>query len=358
MMKQIYTVTPCIWNSYGSILQALGLQKTLEALGYGDSIIKCEKFPDDKLKWTIPKAATLKRQIVNFHKAIIYKQLNRRYQNTNQFLEENLQITYCGSYESLRKSPPKAAAYIAGSDQIWNPQNMRPFFYLDFAEPGARRIAYAASMGVLEMPEEKAEQFRQYVSRFDSVSVRERDNVPIVQKCTDQPVLVHIDPVFLLGKEEWRSYERCYPDLPAPYILVFAIYWDKRLNKQLKQLHADTGLDIVLVSGGLQQVYANRRIYDADPGQFLWLIDHAEAVVSSSFHGAAMSVLFNKRLSAVINPSAPSRISCLLETLGVNNLPVPELSSDKKQDYTAVNARIQEEQRRSEAYLREALDGV
>lgn len=357
-MKKVFTATACIWKSYGSILQAMGLQKKLGIMGYENTILKCEAAPNKELNRTPLKAHTLKRLVVNIHKMFIYSKLNRRYQNTNKFMQENLDITYCKSYENLLQSSPQADAYIAGSDQIWNPQNMRPFFYLDFAEPGVRRVAYAASMGVTKLPQEKEKQFKQYVSRFDYISVREQDNVPIVRQYTDKPISVHIDPVFLLEREAWRSYEECYPGLDTPYVLVFAIYWDKKLNRQLMQLQKDTGVKIVAVCGSLQHIYANKRIYDADPSQFLWLIDHAEAVVSSSFHGVSMAILFNKRLSAVINPSAPSRLMCLLNTLNIDNLPIGQLFSDKKIDYSQVNEKIKEERLRSEAYLREALAGI
>lgn len=354
-MKKTFTATACTWTSYGSILQSLALQKKLQSMGYANSILICEKEPEAQLSRTFSRPRSVKRFVVEAHKAFIHANLNRRYVNSNEFIRQNMEIEYYGDYQSLEQQPPDAYAYIAGSDQIWHPGNMRPFFYLDFVEPGVTKVAYAASMGVTSMPAEKEERFRQYVQDFDFISVREEDNVAVVSRYVDVPISVNVDPVFLLSRDEWRTYERPYAGLIEPYILVFAIYWDARLNAQIKRLQKRTGLRVVAVSGGLQRVYANKRIYDADPAQFLWLIDHAEAVITSSFHGVAMSLVFNKPFSAVVNPSAPSRICCLLKTLGAKGMCIEDLPFGEGAGFDSVNDRIRKERARSEAYLRKAL---
>lgn len=39
--------------------------------------------------------------------------------------------------------------YISGSDQVWNPDHtfLSEFYWLNFAEPTSKRIAYAPSIG-------------------------------------------------------------------------------------------------------------------------------------------------------------------------------------------------------------------
>ena len=91
-MKKVFTATACIWKSYGSILQAMGLQKKLGIMGYENTILKCEAAPNKELNRSPLKAHTLKRLVVNIHKMFIYSKLNRRYQNTNKFMQENLDI--------------------------------------------------------------------------------------------------------------------------------------------------------------------------------------------------------------------------------------------------------------------------
>ena len=103
-------------------------------------------------------------------------------------------------------------------------------------------------------------------------------------------------------------------------------------------------------------MYGNKKIYDADPGQFLWLIDNAEAVVTSSFHGVAFSLIFNKKLSAVVNPALPSRINDLLDLLNVEKKEITSVLDFNLENYNQINEQIEKERNRSITYLKEILE--
>lgn len=340
------------------MLQALGLQHILSELGFEGCVLRPEPVPPENLKLMLPVFGNLQQRIVDTHKLLNYRALSRKYRNSNAFIRKNIPISYCGSYDTLKREPPEADAFISGSDQVWQPHRMDPFFFLEFVPKQVRRISYAASMGVPVVPTEKVEEFRRYLSGFSYISVRETDSQPVVEALTNKQVHRHIDPVFFLEADRWRNYGRPYHTISKPYILVYAIYWDRDLNTKLKQLHRETGMDVVAITSSLRRIYANKRIYDADPGQFLWLIDHANMVVTSSFHGVAMSILFEKPFSAVIDPGKPSRISCLLDVLGTQNLTIEQLVKSEYQNYELVRQRIEEERERGKHYLSEVLAGL
>ena len=253
------------------------------------------------------------------------------------------------------KKPPKADYYISGSDQVFHPDLCRPSFFLDFLKNDKKRLTYAVSMGKTKIKAEKEASFKELVGKIDAFSVREQEMVDILKKYTEKEINVHIDPTFLVHRDEWREYENKY-EIKKPYILVYAIYWDSRLNKKLKKLRKQTGCDIVLIGTGFSTVYANKKIYDADPGQFLWLIDNAEAVVTSSFHGVAFSIIFNKKLSAVINPDLPSRISSLLELLNVKQYDIEKVTDFNLDNYANVNEQVEHQKQRSITYLKEIFE--
>lgn len=354
-MKQVCICTFCVWNSYGSMLQAYGLQYALKQLDCRGTIASTK--PEPAKKWIFPglKTRSVKGMVVDLHRMLISRKLKRKYSACGSFIRRNINIDYFGSFEALAEAPPRADVYLAGSDQVWNPRKMDPAFFLEFVPEGYPRITYGASMGIPKIPAGKEGDFRRLVRGFDHISLRERDNVPVVGAYTDQMPEVHIDPVFLVPQEHWREMEQPYP-IDEPYILVYPIYWEKGLNRQLKALHKKTGKTIVAVLGQAQQVYANRRIYDASPEQFLWLIDHADAVVSSSFHGIAMSLVFEKPFSAVIDPKSPSRLRCLLETLETGNRAIPDLADDAARNYDGLREKINLERGRSMAYLGKVLN--
>lgn len=354
-MKKVCISTYCEWSSYGSVMQAIGLKKTLQGLNYESFIVRDAPAPlgARDFPFCISKnPVTLLKNIINLfhrkHKRILYK-------NSVEFINKNVDIQYFNDYEVLKKHIPEADYYLAGSDQIWHPALCKPAFFLDFVDE-KKRLSYAASMGVTGVSEKNEDAFQKLVSQIDKISVREKEMLPILQKYTDKPLNVHIDPTFLVDADEWRKLEKEYI-IKEPYILVYAIYWDEALNKKLKWLHKKSGYNIVgLCPGGFSKLWANQKIYDADPAQFLYLIDHAEAVISSSFHGVAFSLIFNKRLVPVINPDSPSRINTLLETLTVEKSTIAQVMDFDLSKYDKTNQLIEHEKRRSISYLKEILE--
>lgn len=354
-MKTICVSTYCEWSSYGSVCQALGLKQALLELGFDSFIIRDIPAPSNSKDFSFQFSKSpriLARNIINsFYK----KQNETRYKNSVNFIKENVDIIYYNDYDVLKKNSPKADYYIAGSDQIWHPALCRQSFFLDFLNYGQKRISYAASMGVTDISENNRDRFAELVDKFDSISVREEQMIPVIKKCTEKTIHRHIDPTFLVGSEYWRSLSREYP-LNKPYILVYAINWDRKFNKELQKLHKRTKLDIVaLCPGGISSVWANKKIYDADPAQFLWLIDNAEAVVASSFHGVALSLNLNKKLCAIVSSESPSRVSTLLSVLGVK---IPKISDVMKfdlSDYISINKKIADEKNVALEYLKGVL---
>ena len=279
--------------------------------------------------------------------------MEKRFVRTLQFIRQQVDIKAYDTYEEL-KEKAVGDCYIAGSDQIWHPHLCNRIFFLDFVSQG-KRISYAASMGTTKIPEGKKDLFYKLLKNFDKVSVREEDNVPVIQPGVERPVHVHIDPTFLCDQNFWEEKEIPY-NIKGPYILVYPLYWEPSLNAQLKTLHKESGMKIVAVCNDWMRVYANKVLYDVGPGEFLWLIHHAEAVVTSSFHGVALSTIYNKKLAMVVNPQMPSRLNNLVNLLGLKKARITEVLDMSTAFYTHVDQRIQEEKTRSVAYLKENLE--
>ncbi len=352
-MKKTYTTTYCEWNSYGSMLQALALQQAQKNIGVQNYILKATELPN--VKYNLPKLKSF--YIVNIVKWLFNfinkHKTSKKYEKNNKFISENIDIEYGKSYNHILNNPPKADSFIAGSDQIWHPDLCRPLFFLDFVKDGTNKISYAASMGKTSVPSEKKNEFARLIKNFDAISVREKDDVDVISNYTDKEIAVNIDPTFLLSKKEWRKYEKEYP-IKYRYILVYSIYWDEKLNKEVQKLSRETGLKVISVSSGLDKVFAHKKLYDVGVDEFLWLIDNAEYVITSSFHGVAFSTIFNKKFSAVINPKLPSRIKSLTDLLCIPIVPMDNLSQARF-NYNEINCKICFEKDRSLTYLLKEL---
>lgn len=354
-MKKACVVTYCEWNSYGSIMQSIGLKKALNSIDCQSFIVKDKPAPATNIKTSLVLGKNPKRLLANLYNNALRKKTDSRYLKAVEFINENVDVVYHNDYEALQKNLPKADIYIAGSDQIWHPDLCKPLFFLDFLKDDAKRLSYAASMGVTRIKSEKEQEFAHKVSKFDSFSVREDEMIAVIGRYTDKDISVHIDPTFLISADQWRELEEEYV-LKKPYILVYAIYWDDKLNKELKKLHKKSGYDIVALCTGFSKVWANKKIYDASPGQFIWLIDHAEAVVSSSFHGVAFALNFNKKLSAVVNPESPSRINSILNKFNANSNMISDVCDFDLDNYSLVNEKIETERSLALGYLKEIVN--
>lgn len=287
--------------------------------------------------------------------AVHKRSLEAGRQKRECFITEHIATSYFAEEDDYRRKALEYedAVYLAGSDQVWDPERLNPVFFLSFVTKG-KRISYAASMGTTNIRPEAAKAIETWLRLFDRISVRERMCAEALRKLTDKEIGMHIDPTFLIDAETWRSLERPYR-VKGPYILLYMLYWDNSLTGQIADLKKRTGLFVYAVCLRASRIYADKHCYDVGVEEFLWLVDHAEYVVTSSFHGVAFSVIFQKQFSAVINPKLPSRIENILGLLSLPHVRIEELGCGNDVDYSAVSEIIREERQRGITYLKEAI---
>ena len=351
-MKKVNIVTFCTWTSIGSILQAFGLKEALAKNDCGSTIL----LPADENLLSTTRVHSLKTLLSRIFQMMIHKKRQVVFRKRCDFISQNLDTVSYENDSQLTQLVQQydTSCYLAGSDQIWHPDRCDKHFFLEFVRSG-KCISYAASMGKTEIPPENVDKFRQLMQRLDRISVREIQCRDVLQPLTEKNIDVHIDPTFLMETDTWRQYEKPYP-VREPYILVYMIYWDPSCKAQLQELKRRTGLPVYAVCSGLSRVYADKKLFDVGVEEFLWLVDHAEYVVTSSFHGAAMSTIFGKKFATVVNPGSPSRIRNLLQTLGIPEVPIHKLDTTNLFDYETIRTRIADERNKGMQYLEEAVD--
>lgn len=266
--------------------------------------------------------------------------------------------------DSLRLNPPEADCYIAGSDQIWNtlfPNGKDRAFYLDFGGNEIGRISYAASFAtdrIYCMPELEA-QIVSMLKRFDKISVRERSGLTILNRLGISGGVNVCDPVFLLGKSDWKEVMRRPSDLRGDdrYVLVYDCEIGSTLEKASLELAGSRNAKIYSIN--FPKKYACLNFPLEGPREFLWLIAHADAVVSNSFHATAFALIFQKDLVvAGRSEGINSRMVNLLKECGIENhfidseqCPVPTDSID----YDKVNRHIEQFKVNSVEFLNDTL---
>ncbi len=341
-MKKVFIVTYFTWRNYGAVLQATALNQYLIQMGYDAQLIDY-RLQDAKAKIFLSWKSKLR------HKVLDLLEKKRRRQ-TEKFLWKNIKFTKpYKKMVQLKEIDCSENCFIAGSDQVWNPNLCNNYFFLDFVHQG-RKLSYAASMGQSTIPAENESIIKDYLKGMSALSVREKDAQITLQNLLNRDIEVHIDPTMLLPLEFWKRMESPYP-IGKPYVLVYPLYWDQKYNLLLKRIHQEEGLEIVAV-GINPNVFCTKRIIDADPGQFLFLIHHADRVVTSSYHGTIFSLLYHKKVGLVVNPVHPTRIDNMLEKFDMILLKETWFSDWDVSDF---EDKLVQERERSKQYLKEIL---
>lgn len=351
MKASIITMTSTY--NYGATLQAYALQEFLIKQGHECNLIdhmsRAEKHR--RIKLSDLSRANLKM--------LPYKRkLERGYTRFECFYVEHMNMTSrYATVDELKASPPDSDVFISGSDQVWNPKDPKlDRFLLDFVPDDRLKISYAASMGNPNLPEDKKGKYVEALKRFDAISVREREAYNMIQPLTEKPVSINCDPAFLLNADEWRALEKPVKGLkPGEYVLCYMLHLPVWFNEWIKEVKKQTGKKIVFVGlNGHRTVFRDKYVRDAGPGEFLWLIDNADTVVSSSFHGNVFSLIFGKKLISTPDKNRPDRIHNLLRMFDENSRekydPTPEYCPEAV-DCKKIEEIAQAERERSKNYL-------
>ena len=338
-------------NNYGALFQSSALYSFIKKMGYNVSYVTLEERGSKNQSYKTRLKAILKRVLLMPHA----KKIKIRELKFKKFAEETQTRIVYGTKDELYKQPPEADVYISGSDQVWNPVAMHEDLFLAYAPPDSKKISYAASMGREKIPAENRERFAELISEYSAVSVREDTAAKVIKEFTTKKVNQNIDPVFLKSKSEWQKLEEPYGNLKfEKFILVYAIEWNPNFNAMLSDLKRKLGLPVISINiGNFKKICSDQVVYDASPNEFLYLLSKAECVVATSFHGIALSVIYNKPFVALAGNNMPTRIQSLMRHFDID---VSKTLNYTEADFERINEIILKDQKEAKEYLRNAIE--
>lgn len=355
--------------NFGAVLQAFALQRTIADLGHSCSLVDY-RAPDESVSYPVFRVprdrGSLSADVLLLWNLRAHLRSRRRYES---FRAAHLALTP-ESYSAvgdLRSRGPRLDVYVSGSDQIWHPTMLDrpggPVFFQEFVE-AARRVAYAPSFGVSEIPQQYVERLRERVQRFEFLSAREDTGCAILRELTGREAEHVVDPTLLQGVS---AYDRVASDPvgDGPYILLYATERSDALRDLAVRLRDREKLPIVAVLPWFfsprRYAFADRLVYDAGPAEFLGWVRGASLVCTNSFHGMCFSVIYRKRFLAVPNPTTGTRQRSLVNELGLTSRLVDDPLRDPLEprleppDYAEAGRRLNGAVERSMRYLARAL---
>ncbi|WMJ85818.1 polysaccharide pyruvyl transferase family protein [Anaerocolumna sp. MB42-C2] len=316
--------------NYGNILQNYALSTYLKKQGYSvDTIYYTSSYYEEltslishKYQFEIKQFAD---DIVRIYKRKLYWNVLQgkrevRKNKFNLFIEENIKysVDKYNIKSNLKELDTLYDAFITGSDQVWNPyyEGSNEFYYLYFAKKG-KRISYAPSIAVDAIPELIREKYAEWISNIDYLSIREKSGQILLKNLYGFEAKIVCDPVFLLDKKQWSQIS-VDVNINKKYFLIYILGKKtvsiKKNICMLEKRYNIKGID----------VYSKDEIESmfAGPKEFLGLIKNAEFVFTNSFHGAALSTIFEKSIvisDRVGGERMNSRIDDLLALIDAPN---------------------------------------
>ncbi len=369
-------------HNYGSILQAYALQSCLQELDHKTEIIRYKKTNYFKqaarlLYFPLLKATFLakwKSLYLKFRKQEVYSDvILTRERAFSDFAKNNFAYSrvYIGR-DDLISGTCEYDCFVLGSDQVWNPMNIGgDFFTMTFIPDYIRKITYAPSFGVSEIPIKQRTKTAAYLNRIDYISVRETQAVAIVKELTGRNVPQVVDPTILVGRELWdaRKGNRL---IKEDYIFCYFISANLSCREFAKGLSKKTGLKLVTIPYIDEYVKADDGFGDiipksVGPFEFVNIISNAKYVCTDSFHGSVFSVLYEipfftfSRYKKETGDSTNSRLYSFLNMVGMKSRLRSERDSIEKEelvgvDFSEAKAILDLGRRESLQYLKHALD--
>lgn len=306
--------------NFGAALQAYALCTILrknidcEIIDYRNRAVEIGSF-----KGHMGLKAKLKLRIGNVLSIIVYRKRKKRFR---AFLDDAVGATTYYNKSRLSAAQAEYGAFITGSDQVWNPRltDYDDVYMLSFCDDSKKKYSYAASTGSLADMDNIPPAQLSLLADFSGLSLREQTLAPHFGEKVGAPVLSHPDPVFLMEQSEWRKI--AIAPKQRNYVLYYALFGSDSLLNYARKAAEALGAELVSIPTGYKRKAGITYISDAGPREFVGLIENARHVVTNSFHGMALSVLFGQSLTIEYHTSARNsndRFDSLVNMFGLRD---------------------------------------
>jgi hypothetical protein len=342
-------------NNYGAVLQAYALKTYLSDRGHDVGFIDFQHQNVQIIHRLVPPLRLLKPRttlknlysmFLNFRGRIdhirVFNLFRKKY-FTNISLDKNVELDLI----------------ILGGDQIWNPEFMNgipPEHTGDFKNINFRKISsFSASAGSLDRSSTELFDLPFRLAELSAIGVRERSLAEFLLKMNPslKPV-VTIDPVFLLEKKRWSQLALPRSE-KKEYILYYEVEANYKTEAILRELRRKTGLEVkrICATRPPSKPFLGRG--GVSPEEFLGIFLNSKYIVTTSFHGTAFSLIFEKEFYTVkAGTSSDSRSAELLEEIGLSDRLISkadQLKLEEPLDFQLAKQKLCEKKNKSQEFL-------
>ena len=346
-------------TNYGSFLQAYGLKSIIEGLGHTVEFINIK--PGEQLP---------QYRISRFHKIKLMLKRLRVNHPIKQFqCTLKLHKRFDSEFKpELGVRPDRNNscfdAVVIGSDEVFNVAQTTWFgFSTQLFGEGlntSRVLSHAGCFGATTVTKLRelgiANRVADLLNNFSAISVRDKNSSDVVSALIGKQPEMNVDPVIAYGFDM----EVRVPDIKDNYLLVYT--YPGRMNnpdeiKAIREYANVKGLKIVAIANYFDWV---DEVVTPHPFEVLGYFKKAKCIVTDTFHGAVMSLKFNKQFGVIVRDMNSNKLTYLLQQFKLDSQIVKspeELGKvlNSEIDYNTVNNIIKNEQVKSVDYLKKQL---
>ncbi len=346
-------------TNYGSFLQAYGLKSIIKSLGHDVefvNIVPGEQLPQYRISKLHKVNLMLKRLRVKHPLRQLQCTLRLHKRFDNEFKPE------------LGVMPGHSDTHfdvvVIGSDEVFNVAQTTWFGFSTqlFGEGlnADKVISYAGCFGATTLQKLNElgidRRVGELMEKMSAISVRDRNSLAIVNSLTGIKPSLNVDPVIAYNFDK----EVRLSEIADDYLLVYT--YPGRMNAPT-EVEAITSyarrnkLKIIAIANYFDWV---DEVVTPHPFEVLGYFKRARCIVTDTFHGAVMSLKFNKPFAVIVRGMNSNKLSFLLEQFGLDSRiakRVDEINRilDQETDYTLVNSMIDREQKNTIDYLKSNL---
>lgn len=365
-MKKIGIVTFNDANNYGAFLQEYALFKYIKKNKYEVEVINYENKEFSQL-YKYSNNIIKRRGIVNKLK-ILYNILLRprtysaRIKKNRMFKEcIKREITLSSNFNETIFNEEDYDCFISGSDQVWNVRmtGYNYYYFLNFVNDNKKKKSYAASFGRTEFNDNDYEIFKDKLSTFDKILVREKSGAELLARCEINSEVV-LDPTFLLDSNEWKEFSKNsdFNEMKKGYILLYVVSEPTNMYRAALKYAKEKNLDIILLGRNSDIVIDGVRIkakIDVGPYEFISYLLNADAVFTTSFHGAILSINNNVNFYYELSKAKINNNARIIDIIKLFNLNEREIKSENVEnkviDWSYINKVLEVERNKSQSML-------
>lgn len=378
-MKKIGIISLYYMNfNYGGMLQAFALTKAIETLGYYAEQVSIKRDRYKKIKKSVNAFCVPLKICRKLVSVFFENKLKVRNEKFRTFMNYIPHSEACYTWKTIFQAREKYDGFICGSDQVWNPnyftmEESVPYT-LEFVDDKQVKFSYAASVGVSELTKERSDALNKAVEKLNYISLREESAKSLFEEKIRSEIEVVLDPTFLLNANEWKKEENAV-DIPKKYIFCYFLGKSRSNRKMARAVSQKMGIPIVTcpyISKGSELAdigFGDVKALDVGPKEFLYLIHHAELILTDSFHACAFSLQFKRPFLAFSRDDKENKTSMNsriydfatkfhLERQLMLGEKRPFNSDCMKIDWTTAYEVLEKEREKSMEFLRNALSEV